>query len=245
MPPGRDLAAHFLAYSLEMPPESSSIPGHYLVAIDGVSGSGKSSTAKTVARELGILHLDTGAMYRAVTYLAQEKGLAASQTPEVIALARGLTFDVDAQGALRVDGGSLGDKIRTAQVSGAVSDFAKIGGVREALVEAQRRIGRRQSAVVEGRDMATVVFPEARFKFFMSASPEVRAMRRVRELAGLGLHADYEEVLKNLSERDAKDSSRDHSPLAKASGAVEIDTSGLTFADQVAIIVRHVSQNLS
>lgn len=227
-----------------MPSVSSSPSAHYLIAIDGVSGSGKSSTAKTVARQLGILHLDTGAMYRAVTYLAQRKGVPAANAEAAAALARGLVFEVDADGVLLVDGTNLGDAIRTAEVSGAVSDFAKIGAVREALVESQRRIGRRQSAVVEGRDMATVVFPDARFKFFMSASPEVRAMRRVKELAGLGIHADFEEVLKNLVERDAKDSGRDHSPLAKASGAMEIDTSGLTFADQVAIIVRHVLDNL-
>jgi cytidylate kinase len=220
--------------------EPQSLPGHYLVAIDGVSGSGKSSTAKTVARQLGILHLDTGAMYRAVTFLCQQKGLKATETDKVIALARGLSLDVNAQGTLLVDGVDLKDGIRAAEVSAAVSDFAKIGGVREALVEAQRRIGRRQSAVVEGRDMATVVFPDARFKFFMSASPEVRARRRVRELESLGLSGDYDEVLKNLSDRDAKDSGRDHSPLAKASGAIEIDTSGLTFDEQVAIIVRHV-----
>jgi len=225
-------------------PEPSVHSGHYIVAIDGVSGSGKSSTAKTVARELGILHLDTGAMYRAVTYLAQQRGLSAAQVPEIVALAVSLQLDVDANGVLRVDGKDLSGEIRSAAVSASVSDFAKIPGVRHALVESQRRIGHRQSAVVEGRDMATVVFPEARFKFFMGASPEVRAARRVRELQALGHAADFGEVLKNLSERDAKDSGRAHSPLAKAADAIEIDTSNLTFPEQVAIIVSHVRGNL-
>lgn len=222
----------------------SSRTQHYIVALDGVSGSGKSSTAKTVARELGILHLDTGAMYRAVTFLALEKGLSPAQIPEIAALVEGLHWDADSQGKLTVDGRDLSRDIRTAPVTAAVSDYARLPEVRHALVPVQRAIGMRQSAVVEGRDMATVVFPDARFKFFMSASPEVRARRRVMELQSMNLPADYAEVLKNLSDRDRKDSGREHSPLTMAADAVEIDTSGLTFEGQVAIIVTHVLKNL-
>lgn len=219
--------------------------GHYIVAIDGVSGSGKSSTARTVAQRLGILHLDTGAMYRAVTFLCQEKGIGPGRIPEIKALVEGLDWHADASGNLTVDGRNLSREIRTAAVNAAVSDYARIPEVRQALVPIQRRIGMRQSAVVEGRDMATVVFPDARFKFFLSASPEVRAKRRVLELQTLGHAADYAEVLKNLSERDTKDSGRAHSPLAKAADAEEIDTSGLTFEGQVAMIVDRIRNALA
>jgi CMP/dCMP kinase len=213
---------------------------HYIVAIDGVSGSGKSSTARTVAKELGILHLDSGAMYRAVTFLALERGLSPEKVWDIAALLADLRWDVDAQGKIRVDERDLSFEIRQDSVSSAVSDYARIPEVRQALVPVQRQIGMRQSAVVEGRDMATVVFPDARFKFFMSASPEVRAKRRVMELQSLNLPADFQQVLHNLSERDSKDSNREHSPLMKAADAIEIDTSGLTFDKQVAIIVGQV-----
>lgn len=219
--------------------------GHYIVAIDGVSGSGKSSTAKIVARQLGILHLDTGAMYRGVTFLSLEKGMKPSQIAEISELVKGLDWHADAQGKLTVDGRDLSQDIRTAPVSAAVSDFARIPEVRHALVPIQRKIGMRQPAVVEGRDMATVVFPDARFKFFMDASPEVRAQRRVRELISLNLPADYDEVLRNLQDRDHKDSAREHSPLTLSPDAQVIDTSGLTFEGQVAIIVDRILKSLS
>ena len=219
-------------------------PGHYVVAIDGVSGSGKSSTARTVAKELAILHLDTGAMYRAVTFLALEKGLKPTQIAEIRAMVNDLDWHAETSGKLTVDGRDLSHEIRTAAVDASVSDYARIPEVRHSLVPVQRRIGMRQSAVVEGRDMATVVFPDARFKFFLSASPEVRAQRRVRELQGLGLPGNYDEVLKNLSERDSKDSGRAHSPLVKAENAEEIDTSDLTFASQVALIIDRIKAGL-
>jgi CMP/dCMP kinase len=219
--------------------------GHYIVAIDGVSGSGKSSTAKTVAKRLGILHLDTGAMYRAVTFLALEKGLKPTQIAEISDLVESLDWHADPMGKLTVEGRDLSHDIRTAPVTAAVSDFARIPEVRQALVPIQRRIGMRQPAVVEGRDMATVVFPDARFKFFMDASPEVRAQRRVRELVSMNLPADYGEVLRNLAERDHKDSAREHSPLTVSPDAQVIDTSGLTFEGQVAIIVDRILKSLS
>jgi CMP/dCMP kinase len=218
--------------------------GHYIVAIDGVSGSGKSSTARTVARELGILHLDTGAMYRAVTFLALEQHLPANNVGAVADLTARLIWKIDAKGALTVNGRDLSAEIRSDAVNANVSDFARIPEVRHALVPVQRRIGMLQSAVVEGRDMATVVFPDARFKFFMSASLEVRAARRVMELQRAGIPARFDDVLANLSERDAKDSGRAHSPLMMAHDAVEIDTSGLTFEGQVAIIVAQVLKNI-
>jgi cytidylate kinase len=213
---------------------------HYIVAIDGVSGSGKSSTAKAVAKELGILHLDTGAMYRAITFMALRSGVSPENAEALAALSSHVDIDLDPQGRLRIDGMDLSKDIRSPEVNAAVSDYARVPEVRKVLVEIQRRIGSRRSLVAEGRDMGSVVFPEARFKFFMWASPEVRATRRVIELEALGLPADYDEVLKNLADRDVKDSGRTHSPLVKAPDAIEIDTSRLTFPEQVAIITSHV-----
>lgn len=215
----------------------------FIVAIDGVSGSGKSSTAKAVAKDLQILHLDTGAMYRAITFLALRSEVGPDQTEALAALTAHVDIDLDDKGRLRIDGLDLSKDIRAPEVNAAVSDYAKVPEVRKVLVDIQRRIGSRRSVVAEGRDMGTVVFPEARFKFFMWASPEVRASRRVIELENMGMTVDYDEVLKNLVERDAKDSTRDHSPLMKASDAVEIDTSRLTFPEQVAIITSHVRKH--
>ena len=228
-------AGEFLAYQPEM--------SHYIVAIDGVSGSGKSSTARAVAKELGILHLDTGAMYRAITFMGLRSGVDPTRTEALAALTAHVDIDLDDQGRLRVDGLDLSKEIRSPEVNAAVSDYARVPEVRVVLVEIQRRIGARRSLVAEGRDMGTVVFPDARFKFFMWASPEVRATRRVIELEALGMAVDYDEVLKNLTDRDAKDSGRDHSPLMRAPDAMEIDTSRLTFPEQVAIITSHVLKN--
>ena len=216
------------------------IPKNYIVAIDGVSGSGKSSTAQAVADRLHIFHLDTGAMYRAITYLAMQAGLPVDAADTIADLTSKVAISVSPEGKLLFDGRSLAAEIRKPDVSAKVSDYCKIPKVREILVQKQREIGARQSTVMEGRDIGSVVFPQAQFKFFMWASPEVRAKRRLLELQAKHIDASFEEVLHNLQERDEKDSSRDHSPLFKAPDAVEIDTSGLTFAEQVAMITELV-----
>lgn len=217
----------------------------YVVAIDGISGSGKSSTARQVARELGILHLDTGAMYRSVTWAALQAGLLPSQAAEVAAVARSLKFGFDNHDHLIVNGHVPGPEIRSAEVSGKVSDYCQIPEVRKVLVDAQRYLGTLRSCVVEGRDIGTVVFPKARFKFYMTARPEVRAKRRHGEMLSMGLHSDFNEILKNLQERDGKDTGRAISPLTKAADAVEVDTSDMTFDQQVATIADLVRQTVA
>lgn len=217
----------------------------FVVALDGISGSGKSSTARQVARELGILHLDTGAMYRSVTWAALQAGLKPTQSAEVAAVARRLSFGFDSHDHLIVDGHVPGPEIRSAEVSSQVSDYCQIPEVRKVLVDAQRHLGTLRSCVVEGRDIGTVVFPHARFKFYMTARPEVRAKRRHGEMLAMGLTSDFNEILKNLQERDGKDSGRAISPLAKAADAVEIDTSDMTFDQQVATIADLVRQTVT
>lgn len=216
---------------------------NYIIAVDGVSGSGKSSTARTVAKQLGILYLDTGAMYRAVTYLCQSRGIPFTAPEKVSNLTSTMQFDFSPNGAILVNGQDLSVEIRSPQVSSQVSDYCTIPQVRQQLVDIQRKIGSTRSSILEGRDIGTVVFPDAKFKFYLWASPEVRAKRRLTELTSSGVSADYQGVLKNLQERDQKDSSRKHSPLVQAEGAKFIDTSDLSFDEQVKLIVDVVRRN--
>lgn len=223
-------------------PTDSSLP---IIAIDGISGAGKSSTAKRVAKELGICHIDTGAMYRMVTFRALAAGLRPDQHAELGALARHLAFDFSPDQVLTVNGLPLPPDIRSPEVSGKVSDYVISAEVREALVEQQRELGKSRPSVLEGRDIGTVVFPDARWKFYMTANPETRAKRRVLELKAAGIEVSEAEILENLVSRDEKDSARENSPLRKAEGAVEIDTSDLTIDQQVSIISSLVRQDLS
>jgi cytidylate kinase len=222
-------------------PSDSSLP---IIAIDGISGAGKSSTAKRVAKELGFCHIDTGAMYRLVTFRALRAGLRPEQHAELGALARHLAFAFAPDQTLTVNGEPLPPDIRSPEVSGKVSDYVTSAEVREALVEQQRELGKSRPSVLEGRDIGTVVFPDARWKFYMTANPETRAKRRVLELKGAGIEVSEAEILENLANRDEKDSTREHSPLRKAEGAVEIDTSDLTIDQQVSIISSLVRQDL-
>jgi len=215
-----------------------------LIAIDGISGAGKSSTAKRVAAELGFAHIDTGAMYRTLTLRALRAGLRADQAAELGALAARLDFTFGPDGSLRVDDASPSPEIRSPEVSANVSAYCQPTPVREAMVTKQRTLGRSRPSVLEGRDIGTVVFPDARWKFYMTASPEIRAKRRALELQATGIEASEEEILQNLLDRDETDSNRANSPLRKADGAVEIDTSNLTLDDQVATICRLVRSDL-
>jgi cytidylate kinase len=216
-----------------------------LIAIDGISGAGKSSTAKRVAADLGFTHIDTGAMYRFVTWRALRAGLRPDQFQELGALAAATTFSFGEHGELRADGEPLPADIRSKEVSAHVSEYCKPAEVRAALVDQQRALGRQRPSVLEGRDIGTVVFPDARWKFYMTANPETRAKRRVLELKAAGIEASEAEILENLRSRDEKDSTREVAPLRKAEGAVEIDTSDLTLDEQVSIITSLVRQDLN
>ena len=216
-----------------------------IIAIDGISGAGKSSTAKLVAKELGFCHIDTGAMYRMLTFSALRSGLRPDQHAELGGLAQQLSFAFAPDQTLTVNGLPLPPEIRSPEVSNNVSDYCKPLEVREALVEQQRELGKTRPSVLEGRDIGTVVFPDARWKFYMTANPETRAKRRVLELKRAGMEVSEEEILENLISRDVKDSTREHSPLRMAEGAVEIDTSDLTIEDQVSIISSLVRQDLA
>lgn len=210
-----------------------------IIAIDGPSGAGKSTVAKAAAKKLGFHCLDTGAMYRAIAWYALEHGLALDDEAALgeVASTKEISFGhVEGDPVPRrvfIDGVEVTDAIRTAQVDRAVSSASAHPAVREALVDQQRRIGRAGDYVVEGRDIGTVVFPEAPVKVFLTATDEERAMRRVRqnEQRGVG-SVDFEEVLADLRRRDEADSSRAASPLVAAEDAVKLDSTGFT-ADEI------------
>ena len=202
-----------------------------IVAIDGPSGAGKSTVAKAVAKELGFSCLDTGAMYRAIAWQALQNGVALDDEPALGEIAR--TYDI-AFGHVEGDpvprrvfigDTEVTDAIRTAEIDRAVSPVSAAPAVREALLDQQRRIGNAGDYVVEGRDIGTVVFPDAAVKVFLTASDEERAHRRVRQNADRGIGSiDYDEVLADLRRRDAADSSRATAPLRAADDAVRIDS---------------------
>ncbi|MFQ6133519.1 MAG: (d)CMP kinase [Armatimonadota bacterium] len=210
------------------------------VAIDGPGGSGKSTVARRVARRLGYTYVDTGAMYRAVAYRVLKDGLDPSDKEAVAALAQGLSmrFEAGETGQrLIVDGEDVSEAIRTPEVSRLSSPVSAIAGVRRRLTALQREMGQAGGVVMEGRDIQTVVLPEAEVKVFLTASDEERARRRYRELEAKGQEVSLAEVKRMLEERDRRDSQRALAPLAKAPEAVELFTDGMTIEQEVDRIV--------
>jgi cytidylate kinase len=212
-----------------------------IIAIDGYSSTGKSTTAKAVAKALGYVYIDTGAMYRGVTYLALEKGLVSTQGVEIKPLMKALRhskFNFVYNPALGfselyLDGKNIEDNIRSIDVANWVSEIAKQPEIRTYLVNLQRKMGEEKGVVMDGRDIGTVVFPEAELKIFMTASEEVRAQRRYKELQAKGEKVSFEEVLANIKHRDHVDTTRKESPLRKADDAITIDNTHLTIEEQV------------
>ena len=212
-----------------------------IIAIDGFSSCGKSTMAKDLAREIGYIYVDTGAMYRSVTLYALRHGMfRADGSIDTGALEAAMaeiriTFKLNKETG-RPDtylNGELVEKdIRTMEVSSKVSPIAALPFVRKALVEQQQMMGREKGIVMDGRDIGTAVFPDAELKVFVTASAEVRAQRRYDELKAKGMEADYASILKNVEERDYIDSHREVSPLRKADDAVELDNSRMTIAEQ-------------
>lgn len=212
-----------------------------VIAIDGPAASGKSTTAKLVAERLGYLYVDTGAMYRAMTLKALENNMDLHDEQAVGAMADGTVIRLEHHDhVLRVilDNRDVTEAIRRPEVTRNVSAVSAIKRVREAMVREQRRMGERGGIVLEGRDIGTVVFPDADVKIFMVANLDERAKRRGAELKEKGIAVSLEELKEEIIERDQKDSAREVSPLRKAADAVVIDTSRLTIGEQVDRIVK-------
>jgi cytidylate kinase len=207
-----------------------------VIAIDGPAASGKSTTARLVAGRLGYLHVDTGAMYRAMTLKVLAAGISPDDSGEVGRLAdtTGITISVTGKGnAVLLDGVDVTGKIRTPEITRAVSQVSCIPAVRKLMVSEQRRLAAGGGVVLEGRDIGTVVLPDADVKIFLVADVTERARRRQKELLEKNIEVVLGELVSEIRERDRKDSSRDLSPLRRAADAVEVDTSGLTVEGQV------------
>ena len=223
------------------------------IAIDGFSSCGKSTMAKDLAKKLGYVYVDTGAMYRAVTLYAMRNGLfnadGSSKTADLERQMNkiNITFKLNKR-AERPDtylnNELVENDIRTLEVSNHVSQIAAVPFIREAMVAQQQRMGKDKGVVMDGRDIGTTVFPEAELKVFVTASAEVRAQRRYDELKEKGMPADFNDILKNVQERDYIDSHREVSPLRKAPDAIELDNSHMTIAEQSAWLMEQVKQKI-
>ncbi|MBD0832805.1 (d)CMP kinase [Aestuariibaculum sediminum] len=223
------------------------------IAIDGFSSTGKSTVAKQLAKHLGYVYVDTGAMYRAVTYFAMEQGFVSSEIfnksdliaklPEI-----NISFKFNQQlgfAEVYLNNENIEKAIRSLDVSNLVSKVAAVSEVRKKLVEQQQKLGKDKGVVMDGRDIGTVVFPDAELKLFMTASAETRAERRFKELIGRGDNVSYQAVLKNVQERDYIDTHREDSPLVKAHDAIEIDNSNMSLEEQFQVILKLVNNKIN
>ena len=222
------------------------------IAIDGFSSTGKSTLAKQLAAALGYVYVDTGAMYRAVAYFAMQHNLVSETHLDKASLITQLpTINLRFQfnptlgfAEMYLNNENIETQIRTIEVSRMVSKVAEISEVRAKLVEQQQEMGKDKGIVMDGRDICTVVFPDAELKLFMTASSKTRAQRRFDELVEKGQHVTFEEVLQNVEERDYIDTHRDDSPLVKADDAIEIDNSSLSKKEQFELVLKLVKEKL-
>ena len=216
-----------------------------IVAIDGPAATGKSTSAKKVSRELGFTHLDTGAMYRCVTLSVLRNQITLDNENALSQLLNELDIrleKLDDELVVYLNGEDVSDEIRKAEVTSYVSTVSALSQVRNALVRIQRNIAKNQDCVVEGRDIGTIVFPDAKFKFFLVADDFVRAQRRQLDLIAIGEEKSIAVLVEEIRQRDFLDSKRSNSPLCKADDAIEIDTSKMTFDEQVAFMVNRVKK---
>lgn len=204
-----------------------------VIAIDGPSGAGKSTAGRALAARLGYTFLDTGAMYRALALRALQEGVPLDDEPRLAALAASMRFDIDAGGAMRLDGEEIGAALRGRDVTAAASRVSAHPLVRRQMVARQRELGREGGVVLDGRDIGTAVFPDAEVKFYVDADPRRRALRRQRELAEAGAEADVDVIEGEIRARDRADTTRVDSPLTRAPDAVTLDTTELDPAEVV------------
>jgi len=212
------------------------------IAIDGPAGSGKSTAAKKIAEKLGFVYVDTGAMYRAITFQALREGIA-DNTDEVINLAQRIALGLKFENGLTrvfIDGEEVTEQIRSFEVNSKVSEISVIPQVRSELVKIQRKLGENGNIVAEGRDTTTVVFPNADIKIYLTASVDERARRRFKEFQEKAGSVTLEEVKENIEKRDRIDSSREVSPLRKAPDAIEIDNSHTAIEEELELLLKKI-----
>ena len=217
-----------------------------IIAIDGPAASGKSTTAKLVANKLKITYLDTGAMYRAVTLELLRSNTNFNNTDKVATILDNMIidmYDYKGRNIVKLNNEDVSQAIRSTNVTKNVSEVSALFNVRKSMVNVQRKIANKTDCVVEGRDIGTIVFPNADYKFYMIADIEMRANRRLKEIDQLEVIKSIDDVISDLEIRDFKDSNRVNSPLRRAEGSVEIDTSKLTIDEQVNKIINYININ--
>lgn len=217
------------------------------IAIDGPAGAGKSTISKKVASALGFVYIDTGAMYRTVGLKAVRCGVDTNDEKGVIELLPSLDIDIRHEGVeqhIYLDGENVSDKIRTPQISMAASNVSRIPAVRLAMVDMQRKLAQNHDVVMDGRDIASYVLPDAEIKIFLTASVDARAKRRYDELLEKGESVSFEDVKNEMIQRDTNDSTREFAPLTVADGAEVIDTSELTLSESIDKVIDYVRENL-
>ena len=211
-----------------------------VIAVDGPAGAGKSTIAKVIADKLNINYIDTGAMYRAITYKCLQNNIDINNEEDVINIAKQCDIDFK-DNNIYLNGNILKDEIRTMEVSNNVSNVAKIKEVRYLMVDIQRNIGKMSSVILDGRDIGSYVFPNADYKFFLVATPEERGNRRYKELINKGYDVNLEEIIKDIIKRDEIDSNREFAPLVKAEDAIEIDTTGKNIDEVVNSVLSKIN----
>ncbi|HCW03542.1 MAG TPA: (d)CMP kinase [Clostridium sp.] len=214
------------------------------IAIDGPAGAGKSTIAKKIANKLGIMYINTGLMYRAITLKALEKNIAPDDIETLIQLIDSIDMHFK-DDKLYISGEDITSRLNSQVINKSVASYATIPELRERLVEMQRNLSNKFNVIMDGRDIGTVVLKNAAFKFYLTASPEERANRRYKELAAKGIEVSYEEILKDIIDRDYKDMHREVNPLKKADDAIEIDSTSLSIDEVVEFITKHVKLGLN
>jgi cytidylate kinase len=212
-------------------------PKGIIIAIDGPTASGKSTTARETAKRLGYIHINTGSMYRAFALYASQWGVVSANDPRIAELSEKAYIDFDENGNILLEGHDVTKDIHPPEIAQLASELAVLPGVREKMVALQQEIGKEGGAVLDGRDIGTVVFPDAEVKIFLIANAKTRAQRRKEEFALSGNDIPLGKLTQEIEERDRRDSERELSPLRKASDAIELDTSKLTIEEQVEKVV--------
>ena len=214
-----------------------------IIAIDGPSGSGKSTTARLLARHLNITHLDTGAMYRVVTWGIRKENIDINDISGIISFLKKTNISYKNANEIFLDGKLVSTEIRKKDITSNVSAVSALHEVREYLVDIQRKLGKEIDCVIEGRDIGSVVFPEADFKFFLTADLDVRSIRRKNELKKMGEDLSIDEIKASIQKRDLIDSSREFSPLKRPEDSIEIDSTDLTIDEQIEQIIKIIKKN--